>query len=206
MKLVHKFFLGFASVVLLLLITSTINIIYMSEIHEDVHIVSQSNVGELQGAVDVAYMTAELNHRVTQYLLALYSGAGESDGIRESITAAIDNVQAAFNTIVSASQEGKALAETEEYEEGEEEEIREALELQETFENYARLVETTFDIVENRNIKEAVAFYTKETGQFKAAIKSGALDLYEDAIGEVKAEVEEVDESIEQARRLTVVI
>ncbi len=207
MKLIHKFTLGFAAIALLLIMISTVNILYLMEIRRDVHSISRSNVGELQGSADIAYQAAAMNNKIAEYLLALTSDDHPGlEAHRNDITQSATAFEKLFDDLLHSTDRGKELAESEIDEAGEDDEKEQIRQLKEAVATYGRLITESLAINEKDGVQKAIDFYLEQTHQIKGLIKSGALDLYTDALDEIQEEVTEVEESVNRAKQLTISI
>lgn len=74
MKLILKMVLGFAIVARLLALLTSIQIFFIHEFDGDLLEIADSNVGEVQNAINIAYRVANIGSDPSKYLLESVSG------------------------------------------------------------------------------------------------------------------------------------
>ena len=207
MNLVHKLTIGFLSVAGLLAMVGFVNILYLKEIRDNVHRVASSNVGEVQGSVDLAYQIATINGDVSEYLLELHSEHSDHLAQRKAaILSGLELLSASIENLDESTETGLALADDDEYEAGETAEVEAIEALEADIERYRELVLAVLHTAAVDDAKTAVAQYIAGMESLEANIRSGARDLYTDAVQEIDEEIDEVAVAVKKAAALTVII
>ncbi len=200
MKLIQKLTLGFLMVALLMAVVGGIHVAFIQEIGHEVHAIERSNVGEVQGAIDLAYRVALIGADMNEYLLAAVTG-DMRDGLtdRQRIMDDLSGLEKALDGLKGATQTGLDLAEDEEDEAGEISEMEEIAALEALLMEYAVLIQRTFEVADRHGHQAAATVFLAQHPDLELRIRDGSRDLFSDAIEEINAAVGEVGEAVAHA-------
>ena len=205
MKLVHKLTLGFLSVALLVALIGTASILYLQEIRSSVQRIGASNVGEVRGSVNLAYLTAAINGDVAEYLLDLRSASPAAlTERRAAILAGLDELVRSLAHLDESTEAGLELADDDDYEAGEAEEGAAIDILEGHIMQYRQLVLAVMQVADDGKFRQAIDTYVADNKPLQTAIKDGARALYSDAVQEVGDEIDTVADSARGAVSLAI--
>lgn len=205
MKLIQKLTLGFLSIALLLAVVGGIQVAFIHEIKDDVDEIADSNIGEVQGAIDIAYRVALIGADISAYLLETLSGSeNQGQARKQEILDDFAHLESAFTGLKSATETGLALAEDNDDEDGEKSEMEAIASLEIRLDEYRGLIEQTFDTLDTQGAQAAVAMFLDQDPVLDQRIRDESQDLFIDAIEEIQEAVEEVGESVEASVIYTV--
>ena len=205
MKLIQKLTLGFLSIALLLAVVGGIQVSFHPRDQDDVDEIADSNIGEVQGAIDIAYRVALIGADISAYLLETLSGSeNQGQARKQEILDDFADLESAFTSLKSATETGLALAEDDDDEDGEESEMEAIAGLEIRLDDYRGLIERTFDTLDTQGAQAAVAMFLDQHPVLEKASATRSQDLFSDAIEEIHEAVEEVGESVEASVLYTV--
>ncbi len=200
MKLIHKLTLGFLTVAMLMAVVGGIQVAFIHEIGHDVRAIESSNIGEVQGAIDIAYRVALIGADMNEYLLAAVAGHAH-DGLadRQRIMDDLALIEKVFDELKGATETGLDMAEDEEDEAGEASEMEEIAELEALIAEYEALIKQTFELAASHGYQAAATVFLNRHPELEERIRDGSRDLFSDAIGEIQEAVGEVGEAVTRA-------
>lgn len=199
MTLKHKLTIGFLSVAFIVAVMGAIVVGLTSTIEEDIQEIAQSNIGEVQGSIDIAFHMATISADLNAYLLASQTGANaESDGIRHRILADLARVEASIGRLREATETGEELAESDE-KEGEAAELLKIEKLKALLNEYHDFIAKMFATADSLGPAEAREYFLTDNPKLEARIREKAEHLFSDAMEEIREEVDEVAESVDHS-------
>ena len=202
MKLIHKLTLGFLAVALLMAVVGGIQVAFIHEIGHEMREIERSNIGEVQGAIEIAYRVVLIGADMNEYLLAGVTG-DTRDGLadRQRIMNDLAGLEKALEGLEGATETGLDLAENEEDEVGEASEMEEIAELEALLGEYRELIQQTFALADTHGVQAAATVFLAYRPDLEKVIREGSRELFTDAVEEIKEAVGEVGEAVESAER-----
>ena len=207
MKLIHKLTLGFIVVACLMAVVGAIQVLFINRIADDVQEIGHSNVGEVQGSIDIAYRVAHIGTDIKAMLLtASATKMYDDDARRKEILNDFGRLKKAFSGLERATEMGLALADDEADEAGEASEMEVIANLRVLLEAYEALIDQTFAKIDSQGVQDAAVTFLQRHAPLEQRIRQDSRALFSDAIEEIHEAVNEVGELVEAALLYTVVL
>ncbi len=199
MKLIHKLTLGFASVALILAVVGGAHFIYLHQIEDEVEAIAGRNVGEVAGAIDIAYRVAVIDADVNGYLLALISErlqTAPAQARKQRIRDKIGQLDQALTGLKTATQAAVTLSDDDAGENGEALEMAAIADLEALIREYVALVDRTFDVAEAHGPPAATLVFLSHSPTLEEQIRQASRALFTEALAEINAALDEVGATV----------
>ena len=209
MKLIQKLTLGFAIVALILIIVGAVPFIFLHQIEDKVGRIAGSNVGEVEGAIDIAYRVAVINADVNGYLLALISErlqTAQAQTREQQIRDKIGQLDQVLIGLKTATQADLALSDDDGSEKGEALEMAAIADLEALIREYVALVDRTFGVAEAHGPPAAALVFLSHSQTLEQQIRQASRALFTDALAEIDAAVDEVGATVATSVMTTTVL
>ncbi len=199
MKLIHKLTLGFASVALILAVVGGAHFIFLHQIEDEVEAIAGRNVGEVAGAIDIAYRVAVIDADVNGYLLALISErlqTAPAQARKQRIRDKIGQLDQALTGLKTATQAAVTLSDDDAGENGEALEMAAIADLEALIREYVALVDRTFDVAEAHGPPAATLVFLSHSPTLEEQIRQASRALFTEALAEINAALDEVGATV----------
>ena len=207
MKLIHKLILGFAAIAILLAIAGSIQVLHIKSIEEDIHSIARSNIGEVQGAVNIAYQIAIINADIAEYLL--FDGEAQNPlraALEKQIRDDFSKLEDSLNNLVASTETGLSMAEEEDDEVGESSELEQIADIKTKVMDFKHQIQKILDSKLEVKGQASKASYLALHNGLEANIRADSKELYFDAIDEIQEAIDEVGETTESAALWTMIL
>ena len=197
MKLIQKLTLGFLSIAFLLALIGTIQIVFFHEIKESVQEIANSNIGEVQGSINIAYRVALISTDLSEFLLESTNGLEDRGAERrQRVLNRLAQLDKAVADLKTATKTGLSMADESEKETGELSELEAISLLEVLLRQYRNLIDHTLQIADTRGAQPALAVYFERNRIIEERIRANSKKLFSDAIEEIHTEAGEVSEAV----------